>query len=375
MIVVFSLSLLIVGSIYAFLILWYSFGIIRQPISHNSTHRPNTYISIIIAARNEERTIKDCLLSLINQNYPSDLYEIIVIDDHSTDNTHSVIKNTIETSHLITYNSLKDAAGKRAAIHLGIKIAKGQLIALTDADCIASDSWLHSISSLYEKDKPKMILGPVAYKNETTLFEKMQSLEFLSYTGVTAGSCLLGHPVLANGANLVYEKKLFFEFEHAFINSSSVSGDDVLLLHLFKKKWNSEICYNFSKSALVYTSACSNVHDFIEQRNRWVSKSSKYNDVFTLFNSGLVFLFNFLLSITVLLSFFIPGLIEIVLIIFASKCIIDLFFLYLVVNFVGRISLVWLTIPLQLIYIFYIPLITILSLTKSYNWKGRIHKK
>ncbi|NCX96771.1 MAG: glycosyltransferase, partial [Chitinophagia bacterium] len=104
---------------------------------------PQTPISIIIPARNEQKNIDACIDSILAQRYPQDLYEIIVVNDHSEDDTAAIVKHYNDSR--ITLLELEDHlpigkqinAYKKEALAAGIAQAKHPLIITTDADCIA----------------------------------------------------------------------------------------------------------------------------------------------------------------------------------------------------------------------------------------------
>ncbi|MDD5570913.1 MAG: glycosyltransferase, partial [Bacteroidales bacterium] len=186
--------------LYVFLIGSFIFAWLKKNKFVSSACNHNTFASIIIPVRNEEENIMECLKSIIEQTYPKELFEIIVVDDNSTDSTVEKVKAINSGIKLIELKNEKSF--KKEAIQEGIKQAKGELIITTDGDCIAGELWLENIISFYEKEKPKMMILPVVYHNEKNIFEKIQSLEFLSLIGSAGASALLMNPVLCNGANL-----------------------------------------------------------------------------------------------------------------------------------------------------------------------------
>ena len=199
-----------------------------------------TIISVIIPARNEENNILNLLSDLKKQNYPAGLYEVIIIDDHSTDKTYKRVLKFIKDNDNQVVKIIRLEAGqltdtyKKNAITKGIEISKGDLIVTTDADCRFGPDWLKTIAGYYEAKRCKMIIGPVAYHNETTFFEKLQSLEFLSLVAVSAGASAIGKPIMSNGANLAYEKEAF-KIAGGFSKDRFSSGDDVFLMMKFRK--------------------------------------------------------------------------------------------------------------------------------------------
>ncbi len=360
---------------YVFLLLYYISSWLKEKIYSPSQKEFSTFASILIPARNEEHNIENILTDIFRQNFPANLYEVIVVDDNSEDNTKLKTENLIRNQVGNKIPNLKFlesiAQGKKNAILTGINRAKGELIITTDADCRMGKNWLSTIVSFYEKYKPEMIIAPVCFHNEKNLFGKMQSLEFISLLGITAGSALANNPLMCNGANLAYKKKSFFSVNGFDGNEKTPSGDDVLLMLKLKKKYPGKIKYLKSREGIVFTEPQQNFSGFINQRLRWVSKSSFYSDFSLNAVSWFVLLFNLSILIFGALSFFKKGFAEIFLVSFLAKIFIDFLFLLLTASFFRRKSLLWLYFPLQIIYVFYVPLIAVAGLKKSFVWKGR----
>ena len=182
-------------SIYALLLIFYrnSWASIADTILTPESENLHTSISVIIPARNEEENIGECLESILNQRYPKKLFEVIVVDDHSTDKTSDIINKFCgENIHLISLNDFTNNQAinsyKKKAIEIGISKASGDLIVCTDADCIANPQWLQTIASFYEKTKAAFIAAPVSYKKEKGFFKIFQSLDFMTLQGITGAS-------------------------------------------------------------------------------------------------------------------------------------------------------------------------------------------
>ena len=128
------------------------------------------FITVIIAARNEEKNIGNCIESIIKQTYPANLFEVIIVDDHSIDST-AAIANSFNQNNIRVIN-LNDFTGnknlnsyKKKAVETAIGFAKGNLIVTTDADCVVQPQWLHAIASYYEKTAAVFIAAPVVYND------------------------------------------------------------------------------------------------------------------------------------------------------------------------------------------------------------------
>ncbi len=335
-------------------------------------------ISIIIAARNEENTITNLLNDLIKQTYPSDKYEIIIIDDFSDDDTYNVVNNFIIDNGSHAFQLIKqkkednNTFGKKKAINLGISLAKGTLIVQTDADCRVGEEWLSTIVNNYSNSDAKMMFGLVAYNNDTTIFKKLQHLEFLSLI-VSGAAAAFTKPIMCNGANLIYEKKAYEEAKSLSKSDKYASGDDVFLMLSFKKLFgNKSIKVITDKEAIVYTEAKETLKEFINQRIRWASKAKGYKDFDIILTALIVLLFNLSLVLTFILSFIYNALFFPFILFFILKLLIDFPLLYKITKYINRKDLLIYYIPLQILYIPYLCFTAIAGFIFKYKWKDRV---
>lgn len=333
-----------------------------------------TMVTVIIAARNEEGSIAKTLDDLVAQRYPKALTEIIFVDDHSTDRTSEIIKSYAEHGiKLIVLN--EDSAlnsYKKMAIQRAIGQSSGQLIITTDADCRMGDNWIHTIVSFYEANRFKMISSPVSFFEERNYFEKAQSLEFLYLIGLGASTIGNEKPSTCNGANLAYEKQAFYEVGGFKGIDELASGDDELLLHKMAARFEKGIGFLKSEDAMVYTHAKRTLAEFLQQRKRWASKSTKYKNKAIIVLGVGVWLFNLSILVNILLAFVDVGYLKIALGQLASKALFEFVFLYGVTKFANRRALLVLQPILSVSHIVYIIYIGIAGNTGKYNWKGRM---
>jgi cellulose synthase/poly-beta-1,6-N-acetylglucosamine synthase-like glycosyltransferase len=344
----------------------------------------STFITVVIAARNEEKTLGKCIESIIKQTYPAHLFELIVIDDHSIDST-SAIANSFNEKGNIRVLKLKDAkqtqvlnSYKKKAVETGIGLAKGSLIVTTDADCIAKPGWLQTIASYYEQFKPIFIAAPVAYTGATRtdlafnkFFKAFQSLDFITLQGITGASVYKKFHSMCNGANLAYEKKVFYEVEGFDGIDTIASGDDMLLMQKIEKRYPDRICYLKSPDVIVETQPAETLKDFMNQRIRWASKSDKYTDAKINAVLSLVYIFNAWIFFIAIYSFFYLNVFWLLLLLIIIKASVELFFLYPVSAFFQKQKLLWLFFPSQPFHIIYILIAGWLGKFGSYEWKGR----
>jgi len=357
-------------------------------------------VSIIIAARDEAANIEKTIKDLLAQDYEKAFLEIIFIDDHSTDNTAEIIR-TYEAQG-ITLIQLKESntlnSYKKKAIETAIGNARGELIITTDADCRMGPNWLKTIVSYYQQGGYKMISSPVVYFEEQSRFERAQSLEFLFLIGMGASTIGNNKPSTCNGANLAYERQAFYEVGGFKGIDDLASGDDELLLHKMAEKYGNKIGFLKNHDAIVYTQAKPTLREFIQQRKRWASKSTRYKNKSIIVLGVLVWLFNLSIVLNLLagiiLLLFAPAqagplatiantletttisggqqLLYLALLQFCIKFLIEFLFLKKVTQFARRPELMQLLPLLNILHIVYLIYIGIAGNSGKYSWKGRM---
>lgn len=364
--------------LYVALISYYAYGWMRLKNFSSASYSSvfSTKVSVIIPVRNEESTIAHCLHALFRQDFPKELLEIIVVDDNSTDSTMQQLQ-WLSNEYPFKIIQLKEdnvtTAFKKKAITTAIEQAIGELIITTDADCSMGERWLSEIVGYYETYKPKMLVAPVGFHKEKTIFEKFQTLEFLTLIGITAAAIRHKMPIMCNGANLAYQRKVFFEVGGFNFVNHIASGDDVFLMLKIAKQNPSDIHFLKSRDAIVYTEAQKTMHAFVQQRKRWASKSTKYKNISIPFIALVIYLFNFSLPICFAsaLIFRDIELMQLFLFQFFFKVIIDGVFIFSVLPFFKRNDLFSLFLPAQIFYIPYIVIIGTIAPFGQYQWKGR----
>lgn len=372
-------------TIYACLIIYYRQSWLQIPdfTIQTENYKLQTFISVIIPARNEEENIHACLESVTNQSYPKHLIEIIVIDDFSTDSTAEIIKSFADKN--VTLLSLKDYikeneinSFKKKAIEIAISKAKGDLIVTTDADCIVKNKWLETIGSFYEQYKPAFIAAPVCYfpsiSKERLIVRSLkifQSLDFMTLQGITGASVYKKFHSMCNGANLAYEKKAFYEVGGFTGIDNIASGDDMLLMHKIFNHYPERVCFLKSTEAIVKTNAAGTLKEFINQRIRWASKADKYSDKKITGVLLLVYLFNVSILMMGILSFFYSYLFLWFAVIIIGKTFTEIFFLYPVAKFFKEEKLLWWFPVAEPFHILYTIVAGWLGKFGSYKWKER----
>lgn len=384
------LFILLLFSVYTLLIGYYWQSWINIPNYKATTGHPLTGISIIIPARNEALNIKACLDAIVNQNYPTHLFEILVVDDFSTDDTAAIVLQY--ATHRVKLISLKDFinaddtnAYKKKAIEIAIQQSTGELIVTTDADCMVPKDWLQTIDSFYQKTGASFMAMPVKYDAPENFTEAFQSLDFMTLQGITGASVHKHLHSMCNGANLAYTKKSFEQVNGFKGIDNIASGDDMLLMHKIYLQDPQKVFFIKSQELIVQTAPMHTVKDFFNQRIRWASKADRYDDKRIFAVLLMVYFFNLLLVLLPLVSIFnnavvsfqlypfsiTASLIEYWLFLIISKTIIELLFLFPVARFFKQTHLLWLFPIMQPFHIVYTVIAGWLGKFGAYNWKGR----
>jgi poly-beta-1,6-N-acetyl-D-glucosamine synthase len=335
------------------------------------------FISVIIPFRNEASNLSNLIQYLKSQNYPAGKFEILFSDDFSNDNSAEIISE--EVGELLDFHLIQphynEKTGKKAAIERALKKANGDIIVNTDADCIMEPEWLKHIGIEFSDPDLQLLLAPVDIDDQGKgLFSQLQSLEFMSLTGATGGSAGMGHPVMANGANMAVRMKTMLEVREMMKGKKLLSGDDMFLLQALKKLYPGKIRFLKNRKAIVKTRPANSLKDFLRQRVRWSAKSTAYRDAFTIFTGGVVAAINILMVLLLPGLLFEPALIKPLAILWVAKLAVDFPLVAGVAGSMGKTKLLWLYILLQIIYPLYVTLTLLLAVLTPTKWKDRIQK-
>ncbi len=344
----------------------------RQFVSQNKSAvgTTNEFASVVVAVRNEEDSINGLLDSLKSQDFQYNNFEIILVDDHSTDHTVQKTHNWIKENPRIQCNyTSSQEHGKKQALTTGIKKAKGNIILATDADCILPSDWISRMVMSFSTET-SMVIGLVKIQQDNSFFSRLQSLEFSSLMGSGVALLSLGFPVMSNGASLAFRKASFVSVNGYEGNLHIPSGDDEFLMRKLSKKFPGSVKpLNFS-SDVVATRAHTSAKALVNQRLRWAGKW-KVND--SMVARGLAFfILMFQLTVIITFSFLIFSKYSMEAgILLGIKFLLEGYFLFTVnKNTAQQFS--WTAfLFLQVMYPFYVVIVGILSQLLDYEWKGR----
>ncbi|WP_040280379.1 glycosyltransferase [Psychroserpens damuponensis] len=340
---------------------------------------PKTKFSVIIPFRNEADHLPALLASISKLNYPKSLYEIILVDDDSEDNSIETISSSslqeLNVDISVVKNVRKTSSPKKDAITTAIRQSKYPWIVTTDADCILSKYWLDGFDNYIQHHNPKLLIAPVTFTGVDTFFKRFQLLDILSLQGVTIGSFGIHKPFLCNGANLAYQKDIFNTVKGFEGNSHISSGDDIFLLEKIIKRDKNSVHYVKNDAIVVSTTPELTFNNLKSQRVRWAAKTSNYNSIFSKITAIIVVLMNGLLVCFPLL--YVAQLLTLKTLVYtcAIKFLIDFLLLFKSARFFNQAQYLSSYILSCFIYPFFSIYVTFISIFSSYKWKGRSFKK
>lgn len=363
----FGILTVIVTLLYFFLLLLLAVSWANNPV-FNSSDSKKTSVSIIIPFRNEKDCIADCLESITKQRYPHELIEIIAVDDHSEDESASIVKQFPGVRFLACDEKEK---GKKSALKKGIAASSHELIITRDADTISNEDWLSIIVSCYEKTGARMIICPVILHPENSMLNIIQRLEHFALSSITAATAFLKIPVMCNGANLCFTRTVFEQVNGYEENLPIASGDDIFLLNKIKAEEKNAVHFLKNIRAAVYTSTAPTLKTSLQQRIRWAGKNRFNPSITSRILSLHVVFCNVLFLFSGVLSVFSAELTPYFIFTAILKCFIDFLLLFLASSFQKQRSALIAFPVMVIVYPVYTLWILFAAGTGKTIWKGR----
>ncbi len=263
---------------------------IIKPIYISNNAAATAQISCVVAFRNEQTILTKLIDGLKNQQHVN--YEVILIDDHSSDNSRALVESLI--ADLPHFRLIKNKGkGKKTALAAGVAASRFDYIVFTDADCLHPPNWLSSMATTLKSYGADLLVGPVRLTEPRNFLQHFQTIDFLSLVTSGAGAIGACSPIMCNGANLAVSKKVWLQAQSS-LKIEWASGDDIFLLQ-YCKAHKKKIAFVKSQDAIVQTYPEQELKAFLRQRARWASKSKAYTDRFTIYVAYLVLLTNIVL--------------------------------------------------------------------------------
>ena len=265
------LAVLIASYVLAALFLFY--GLIRRKYQQTS-HQP--FVSVLIAARNEEKNLPACLQALRRAEYPATKFEIIVVDDRSTDRTRAVAENLACAQANIRViaitQRLDNLSGKASALCQGMMHARGEIILMTDADCVPSPSWISQLVGYFTPEVG--LVGGftllAAREQNSSLFAKVQTLDWVYLLAVGAGAAGLGKPLSIIGNNFAFRREAYDAVGgYEKIGFSII--EDFALMRAIAEQTQWRVIFPVAARTAIHSAPASTWREFYEQRQRWAA--------------------------------------------------------------------------------------------------------
>lgn len=236
---------------------------------------PLPFVTVVVAARNEERNLPNLLADLRAQTY--DRFEAVVVDDRSDDGTAALVEAAAREApgrfRLVRQIEVPDGLSpKKLALQRGVEAGRGDVCLLTDADCRVRPGWVEGMAQGFAPGVA-MVLGysELDPGPRGSLFEKVQAFEFLTLVTNMAASANLGVPLGASGHNLAYRRDVFERVGGYAAGMTRVAGDDMLMLHQVRSAGAGRIVYADAPGTRNRTYPEPTLRRFRNQRARWAS--------------------------------------------------------------------------------------------------------
>lgn len=347
------------------------FGYLGFKWKHYSPQEVNpakrkSFISIIVAHHNEGENLNELCRLLFGQNQQKDMFELILIDDYS--DIPYEFDPIIRENKAVRILRNTYPKGKKYALKTGVEAAKSRIILTTDADCLPGKNWVKSVAEMIPDHDDFFMSLPVFMEKGKGFFQAFQALEFSSLVASGAASFAAGFPIMCNGANLCYSKKLFLEaFDNIYPDIPS--GDDMFLMLYASGKKSCQMMFGKSGNTVTITKGQDSLKSFFRQRQRWSSKSVFYRDGFLIFVSFLLLIYNLSILTIGVMAIFIPSLLTGLSVLFGIKLLSDFIFLRIFLKFFGRTEYLKFFIPSQFLYPFYIVLTAFAGIFKGISYR------
>ena len=262
-------------------------------ISTKFTNNDSFPVSIIVCAKNEAENLKNNIPIWLAQEHPN--FEIILINDASTDDTKAVIESFAKKDDRIHTVNIENNetfwSNKKYSLTLGIKRAFNKRMLFTDADCTpASNQWLKLMTLALNREK-QLVLGYGAYKKERGVLNALIRFETLMTAVQYFSYAKVGMPYMGVGRNLAYTSQLFYENSGYMSHMNIPSGDDDLFVNEAATKENTSLC--FHPDSFTVSIPKTSFKTWFEQKRRHISTANYYKSRHR-FLLGLYYLSNLL---------------------------------------------------------------------------------
>ncbi|HVD97037.1 MAG TPA: glycosyltransferase [Cytophagaceae bacterium] len=233
------------------------------------------FVSILIAARNEEENILDCLRAIDGLSWPSDKMEVLIGDDQSTDKTAVLVETFIRHKYnfrlIHIEKNLGEAKGKANVLANLAQEAKGEFFFITDADIQVPSNWIQSL--LANKQEKTGIVSGVTQMHVASVFEYCQAVDWIYGFGMIKTASDYNIPVSAVGNNMMIAASTYRSTGGYENIPFSVTEDHALFIETLKKGWTYKNL--MSCDSLAITKPIPTLSKLLQQRKRWMRGAVK----------------------------------------------------------------------------------------------------
>lgn len=350
-----------ISGVYAIILVYFIIGLFR---TNKITTSLLPSASVVVCARNEEKTIRACVDSLLAQTVP---VEIIVVDDRSNDATPDILREFGDSLHVIRIESCPQGVSpKKHALHHGIAKASGEVLLFTDADCIVPPHWAERHLSTYS-DTVGVCAG-VVYVSEKNFWDYVMNFELLALSVCTAGAIGMNNPMIATGNNLSYRKKAYADAGGIEPLFSMDSGDDDLMVQKIAQTdvWKTVFCAD--PLSFVKTEPVHSLSAFIRQRRRWASRGLDY-PWWLIVILSMIYGMNLLFAAAPFLALLVPQLFSLLLLLIIMVCGLELLVLGVGFYILGCLKRIVMYPLVKVLHVPYILIMPVLGIFRGFTWK------
>ncbi len=353
--------------LYALQISFFAIGARKARYTTDVSYRPT--VSVIVAARNEEANLRHCLDSLSRLTYPKEKLEVLVVNDHSTDATSSIIGDFARRYPFIkSLDAIEDPSGrlrgKTNAIAQAIEQTSGEILLFTDADCVVQREWVEETVKYYNEPSVGLVAGFTSLRARTP-FEAIQALDWFVLFSIAAGTNRLRFPVTAVGTNLSVRRKAYSSVGGYRTIPFSVT-EDYALFHAITRAGRYVARFPIDARTLVFSLPCESWKQLFNQKKRWFTGGAEMEwKKLSLFGVG--YIFKALLVLTLIL-----GNIAAFLSAFTLKTLLDAALVWPALKAFNARRLLWYVLPFEIYYTSYVLLFPPLVIfNRNVSWKER----
>ncbi len=367
-----AFSFIIFSTVYVLLIWYLILGLIRISKKSNVDSQSQKLVSVIIAARNEEKNVHNLLDSLEKQTYPKELFEVIIVDDRSFDNTNEMICDYINTSKLnLKLYQLPEKGrrnGKKYAIAKGIEHANHDILLFTDSDCITNPKWIESFVKAYDNETDYILAYTHVKFRKKSILNKIKTFEAILYRVIAASGLGNGTPMTASASNMSYRKSCYLKANGFGRYKNIRSGDDDLQLfnlwvHLRKKK------YLFSPNSSVITLEKESFSSHVNLDTRRASKFKYFPWALKLFSIVVFFYYIFFLVLATIVPFQVH-LLPMFLTLLCLRVVSELFMMSFFCSKINKKKYIIYYFIFTLVYVLIFIIFSLRGVIMKYKWKN-----